>query len=463
MKILNLNYTFSDLIWNYISTFFRICASLILLPFILKKMSSEYVGIWSIFTSITALTILFDFGFTSTFSRNITYVFNGIKILKSKGIELSNNENQNDNIDYSLLKGLILAMKKIYFYMAIFVFFILTTLGSYYIHLVIKNSSLNYTDIWIAWFILCFISTINISTLFYDCLLQGKGLIRLSKQISVLSQLIYLFSAIILINLNFGLVAIISSQFFSIIVTRILSKKYFFTSDLENNIVNIEAYPTKEIIKSIYPNALKLWLTSFGAFLIQRSSIFIGSLFLSLNLIASYSISFQFISIIANISTIYMYTYIPKCIHFRSTNNNFQISKFYLRSLLFFLLTFVFGSLYLFIFGNQTLNYFGSQTNLINNLYLFYFLLFTVLERNHAIAGTILLTNNEVPFFKASIFSGFLTIILLFIFILFFKLELLSLILAPGIAHLYNNWKWPYELFKQLSITKYDFFNILKE
>ena len=52
-----------DVIWNYIATFFKIGSGLILLPFILKMMPTETVGIWTIFTTITTLIALLDLGF----------------------------------------------------------------------------------------------------------------------------------------------------------------------------------------------------------------------------------------------------------------------------------------------------------------------------------------------------------------------------------------------------------------
>jgi len=74
-----------DVLWNYIATFFKISSSLLLLPFILHKLSSEDVGIWSIFSSIAALVFLVDFGFNSSFSRNVTYIFSGVTTLQKDG------------------------------------------------------------------------------------------------------------------------------------------------------------------------------------------------------------------------------------------------------------------------------------------------------------------------------------------------------------------------------------------
>ena len=76
-----------DVIWNYAATFLKIAASALLLPFILRMMPSEMVGIWIVFMAITAFASLLDFGFNPSFARNITYIFSGVKVLKINGFE----------------------------------------------------------------------------------------------------------------------------------------------------------------------------------------------------------------------------------------------------------------------------------------------------------------------------------------------------------------------------------------
>src|SRR5450759_1943815 len=126
-----------DIIWNYAATFLKIASSALLLPFILKMMPSEMVGIWSIFMTITAFSGLLDFGFNPSFARNVTYVFSGVSTLKVKGIETISQEYQ--TIDYGLLKGLISAMRWFYLRMAIVLFLLLSTLGTYYIYSLLQN------------------------------------------------------------------------------------------------------------------------------------------------------------------------------------------------------------------------------------------------------------------------------------------------------------------------------------
>ena len=73
-----------EIAWSYVGTAFMIGAGVILLPFILKKMTDEAVGIWNIFQTITFLVLLLDFGFRPSFARNISYIFSGVKTCRRK-------------------------------------------------------------------------------------------------------------------------------------------------------------------------------------------------------------------------------------------------------------------------------------------------------------------------------------------------------------------------------------------
>jgi len=190
-----------DIFWNYLATFLKIASSVILLPAILKMMSSEMVGIWTIFGTITAFASLLDFGFNPSFARNITYVFSGVKTLKINGYEKI--ELNNQQIDYGLLLGLINTMRWFYKRVALIVLLVFTTLGSIYIRQLLKEYHGDHFEVYIAWGLLCAINTYNIYTLYYDSLLQGKGLIKKSKQIIIIGQAVYLIIATVLILKGF--------------------------------------------------------------------------------------------------------------------------------------------------------------------------------------------------------------------------------------------------------------------
>lgn len=444
-----------DIFWNYGATFLKIASSAILLPFILRMMPSEMVGIWTIFMTITAFTSLLDFGFSGSFTRNVTYVFSGVNNLKAQGYETVLNGTQ--AMDYGLLKGMINAMRWIYLRMSIILFLILAILGTWYVYSLLQNYKGNSQEVYIAWMILCTINTYSLYTLYYDSLLQGKGLIKRSKQIVIVGQTVYLGIATILIIFGFGLIAIVSAQASSVIIVRWMSYRSFFTLEFKQKLNETVTRNKNEVLKAIYPNALKLGLTSLGGFMVQRSALIIGSLYLSLESIASYGITLQLIAVITGLAGIYTATYQPKIAQLRVENNNIVIKELFLKGQLVFLFTYIIGGLGLLLVGEWGLKLIGSQTQLMSTTLIVGAIVISFLETNHSIAAGILVTKNEVPFFKASIFSGGATIILLLLFSQFTNFGLWLMICVPGIAQVvYQNWKWPLEVINELEISQKD-------
>ncbi|MDR2410087.1 MAG: hypothetical protein LBE13_18530 [Bacteroidales bacterium] len=446
-----------DVLWNYAATFLQIGVGVILLPFILRVFPQETVAIWTIFTTIIMLTGLLDFGFNPSFARNVSYVVSGVKELKVTGYNTV--ENDNSEIDYSLFKGLINAMRWFYTRVALILFVLLSIAGTCYMYTVLKSYSGNHTEVYIAWIILVIINSYSLYTMYYDSLMQGQGMVKRSKQIQIVGQSVYLIVAIVLILLRFNLIAIVSAQALSIIIKRILAYRTIYTAGFKQHIHGVKAQARKEILKMVYPNAVKMGLTGLGSFFVTRASIIIGSLYLSLETIASYGITIQIIAIISSIASVYFATYLPKIVQYWVQNDSAVIKQIYMRGCLLLLGTFVLGGLALVFLGEWALNIIGSQTPLLSKSFMAVALLVFLLETNHSNAAGVLLTKNEVPFFKASLFSGAFTVILLFIFLGYLNWDVWSLIFAQGVAELYNNWKWPYEVYTQLHLSKTDIKN----
>jgi O-antigen/teichoic acid export membrane protein len=454
----NMNIGRKDVIWNYAATFLKIGVGVILLPFILRVFPQETVAIWSIFTTVITLSSLFDFGFNSSFARNVSYVVSGVKVLKATGYDTV--ENGGNEIDYGLFKGLINAMKWFYARMAIILFSVLVTVGTCYIHTVLKSYSGDKKEVYISWVILCVINSYSLYTLYYDSLMQGKGLIKRAKQIDVLAYTAYLVSAITLILCRFNLIAIVSAQALMVIIRRYLSWQTIYTIEFKQQLRTVTAAThTRELLKSIYPNALKIGLNSVGWYFISSAPMLIGSLFLPLDAIASYGITMQIIRIIWNISSVYYYTYQPKITQARTQNNKQLIKMFYLKSCWVVLFSFIIFGTTIILLGNWGLNLIKSQTLLLPSFIIIIALLVFFFASIYTIAEDVLLSKNEVPFYKASILTGTATIILVLIFLCCTSLGIWSLVVAPGITQVaYSNWKWPAKVIKELNIKDSDIY-----
>lgn len=437
-----------EIAWSYAGTVFMIGASVLLLPFILNKMPQETVGIWNIFQTITALVLLLDFGFRPTFARNISYIFSGVKTLQRNGVEHTKVEAE---VDYSLLKGCLIAMQHFYRWMALAVWILLATIGTAYFYYILQKYSGDRQDALIAWILLIAINCYNLYTFYYDALLTGKGYITRIQQINILSQLIYIGLAIGLIYLGFGLVAVVSSQLVATIIRRVLAYRVFFTSALKNKLAETEAQDPKSILEAISPNATKVGMTYLGGFLVNKSAILIGAAFLTLDEIAMYGITMQVMDVLARCSMVWYTAYTPRLAQCRASNDIIQLRTYYIRCTLTYTVIFALGGCLWIGVGDWVLNVINSQTSFLPTPLLVLALIVAFLEHNHAQSAGFIMADNRIPFFIPSLVSGAATVFLLWMFLCPFSMGLIALILAPGLAQLaYQNWKWPSVVIKEL-------------
>ena len=82
-----------DVIWSYLGYFFNLCTNIFLMPFLLRMVEGNVLGLWYTFLSVGMFVNLLDFGFSPTLVRNVTYAWCGAKEIKEEGTsELQGNE-----------------------------------------------------------------------------------------------------------------------------------------------------------------------------------------------------------------------------------------------------------------------------------------------------------------------------------------------------------------------------------
>lgn len=439
-----------DVLWNYAATFFKVASSILLLPLILRYLSAEEVGIWAIFSSIAALVFLLDFGFNSSFTRNVTYVFSGATELKKEGFS----DKRTDQVNYDLLNGTLGAMRWFYSRVALFLFLLLISVGSWYIYSITGDYSGDKTQLYAAWTIFCCINAYNLYTLYYESLLMGKGLIRISKQIVIAANVVYLIIGAGLVLYGYGLIALVMAQLISVIIVRVLSYRAFFTKALKKDLSANPAVPTKEVLRATYPNAVKYGVTSLGGFMIQKSSIFIGSAFIVLSAIGSFGITKQIIDILIVMANIAVATYLPKITQLRVEQNNAGIKSIFIKGVLAANVIFILGAATLMLLGPPILSLIGSNTQMVETKVLAALVFSALIGLNAGISGAVISTKNTIPFMKPSLYSGVATVILLFVVLKYTNLGLLGMALAPGLIDLcYQGWKWPLVVIRELKIS----------
>ena len=452
-----------DIAWNFAGTFMRVASGLIVLPLVLRTFPKEEYGLWTIFLSIGAIATLLDFGFSNAFGRNITYIFSGVKTLKAKGYVAVPEDDK--SIDYGLLKSVIVAMKKYYAILAgVFLLLFLIISPFYLPHILSENNYTgDYQAVWTSWLIYGFLVAYQLYTYYYSALLMGRGMVKRNHQAIIIGQSVRILTIYIMVLSGFGLISLVVGQFLGDFITRTFSYFFFYDKKLKAELIIAVASNTKEIIKMMLPNAARIGITSLGGLLITKASVPIASLYLPLEVIGSFGITKQIVDLIASLGVIWFTTFHPKITSHRVSNDFDHLKRMYIKGKLSLFFTFVFCGIGLVIFGSDVLTFIKSQTDLLPSVMIIGLLVVSFLDANHMMSVHMLLTKNEVPFAKAFIITGGVVILLLFFGLKYTSLGVWVMFLAPGMSNIvYQNWKWPLEVMKDLRIKPKDYFLVLK-
>jgi O-antigen/teichoic acid export membrane protein len=302
---------------------------------------------------------------------------------------------------------------------------------------------------------------LNFYFYYYTPLLLGRGLIKESHKTIVLSKLFYVGFSFIGLSLGYGLIAVSIGNLLGSFINRILSYNYFYDEDLKVKLENITDFSKdKNIFSIIWANSYRLGLVSLGGFLILRSNTLLISKFLDLKVVAQYGLSLQLLNILIRSSNVLFNTFLPMFNQLRVKNNINKLKKIFGTSLLIGWGTYIIGVIIIFLLGNNILGLIGSETKLLSDNYLLFLSLILFLEFNHSISSTFITTQNEVPFVKASLFSGFGILISSFLILKYTNFGILGILITQFVIQLsYNNWKWPLIVLNDL---KTNYFELLK-
>jgi len=220
---------------------------------------------------------------------------------------------------------------------------------------------------------------------------------------------------------------------------------------MEEALSGVKADDPKEIMRAIYPNAIKIGLTQLGSLAVNKSAMLIGAAFLTLEEVASYGITLQMLEILCNCSTVPYKAFSPKLAQCRAEKDRSGLRHYYLVCECILLAIWVAGGSVAVLFGDDVLRLIKSQTMFLPTAMFAVMVGFHLLEDNQSMASGFIMSDNRIPFFIPSLLSGAATVVLLWLFLDVLNWSVWGMILAPGIAQLaYQDWKWPSVIIREL-------------
>ncbi len=451
-----MNITKTDVIWSYIAQFFGLCTNIITLPLILTHLSSDILAIWYVFFSVSTLVVMLDIGFQEAFVRNIAYVYGGASVLSKEGIIHNQDSITNGEIDYPLLKSLIITMRRFYGRIVFIILLFLLIPCTFYISY-LSGDIPAYNNIILAWVIYAVSLAITFYCILYNAILQGKGYFKELNILKIGSKLIYLILLILGLLLGYGILAIAVANLIAIIIYSFVAP-FFINKDKMFDILKKITKRDVNLLDIVGHNALKAGVSALVLSFTTRGSTMFFPLFIpSLDIVAQYGLSMQIIVLIWGTSLIYGQVHAPLLAQFRIHQNIQGLKQKFGEAFVVMITIFLIGALSTFLFGNLIFSYIGSNTLLLPALPLLFLFIIYFFDLNHTLAISFIASKNYIPYLKASIVTGIGIAFFMFFFTQVLDWGLYGFIFAIGVGQLlYHNWRWPLEITRDLQCNYKD-------
>lgn len=447
MKLTNRDY-----LWSYIGVFLSLFANIIMTPFVMYFLDGDSFGLWGIFQSLAAITVLFDFGFSTTFSRNINYCWNGAEGLEKNGAKYSSTIAPN----FFLMKKTMTACKIVFLLISSTALFLLLTIGSFYVKHVSANID-SYIPL-IAWVIYTLAIFLNLYFGYFGSFLKGVGAISDVNKVTVVSKIIQITATFILLFCGFGLIGTAIAYLAYGILYRLLAKRKFYQFKgigygLKEITQKIPTNEIKDMFAIVWYNAWREGIVSLSNYFANQVCTIICSLYMPLTQTGAYSLAVQLATAVSQVSAA-MYSANQPVLQSAYINND-QVKVQRTMSLIvfsYFLLNIV-GLLAVIAIGLPILRLIKPDVVVSVSMMLgIGFYQFMLKFRN--CYTSYFSCTNRIPYVNAFAVSAFLCVILSFISMGVFHWGVWGLIISQVLSQgIFNIWYWPMKAHHEMQLS----------
>lgn len=425
----------SSVAWSFASTGLRFGGFIIVLPFLVRTLSSVELGLWYAFLSMGALGGLIELGFAASGTRAAAYFWGGAPHLLKFGTPLNNKEERAPN--FQGLADLVSTMRIYYAAVALLLLVIQGTIGSLWIqHLTEGHANLKH--VLPAWLAYAAGISFNMSAALWPGLLVGIHRVALSQRIVFIAIAANYLVTVCLLFARAGIFAPVAGTILQAMITQRISH-VAFRREAGGGLQQSAGRPSWKILQTLWPMSWRSAAIGLGAYLITQANTIVAASILGLEETASYGLSLQLVSALAGISAIWVTVKVPEFSSLRVAGNTQTLARTFIARIRLSLTTYMIGAALLITVGNQILHFIGAKTEILPRSLFGVMLCFYFLEMHHSQHAQVVLTENQNPFVIPAIASGICVVILSSI--LTPSLGVWGLLLSFGVTQIaFNNW-----------------------
>ena len=427
----------STVVWSWVFNGFRLATGLLLLPLVLRKLSTTELGMYYVFLSQVALAPVIDFGFSSTILRFVSYAMGGAETIQAHGVSKATGSGPN----FGLLWQLFFTTRALYRVMALIVLVILGIWGTYIVELRIHETPSPNTAR-VAWLITLIATVLNVYSSWAPVFLRGMDEVLTSVRITVLASVVRFVFAVGLLLAGAGLMSLPLGDLVGSLIQQVIARRVCLRR------LRRQPSPAKadvwQTLRIMWPNSWRQGLLSLGSYFTVNANTAICLSVLGLAANARYGLSCQLMGVISGMASVWIQVKWPVIGQQLARHDYAAVQRTLWPRMWLTYLTFLSMAAGLLLCGQPLLRLFGSGKQMLPLPWLALLAFSSFLDAQVSIWGALIATGNRVPYLWPSVGASLLAFALSLTLIHTTSLGLGAFVLAPLLAHsLFNHWYWP--------------------
>lgn len=446
----------SDVLWNYIGTFVSMSSGFLLLPLLMLYLKDDELGLWYVYLALSNFALLFEFGFSPTFARNIVYVVSGARRLTVEGCDSSSIK---EGVDWHLLNTVITASKFIYAIIAVAVTVLLVTAGSAYVGYI--SDGVDPAIVWGSWSLFCASVFLNLYFLWSVTVLRGYGDVAGEKKALVASKITQLVVSAVLLFCGFGLIGASIGYLANAVLLRltavVMLRRHKEIEDCRRfDSIPVSNDEIKDVFFTIIHVAWRDGLVQLALYASTQATTILSSLFLGLSETGTYSVLLQFSSAVYSFAVAYPNSFFP-AIQSAYAEGDIGILRHYVcTGIVGYWVLSILGVIGVCVVFLPLLPLLKPGISIDFGLFILICLYLGLLNQ-HSIFCNYIVGMNEIPYMWGYILAALFGSVAVYVLCGVFGLGAWGIILGQAASQLvYNNWKWPFYLCNKIGFTYRD-------
>ena len=376
--------------WGALSV--RALSFAVVLPVALSKLGSAEVSAWLLFSTVASLQMLIDFGFSGTFSREISYALAGRSTTR---MGMARHDCSVGSVSDATIPEILATLRWLYLRLGLITFVLLAVAGSFAVATPIARTT-NPAECWMAWAIVVVATSIAVYGSANSCALIGADRIYLQKRWETALGLLLLLAQLAALLRGGGLLALVTvTQLGSacIVVTNGFLTKSAFRDIPQTRISHAAA---GQHVARLWPAAWRTAIGSMASFGVAQGIVIVAANILSAGEAATAQLGIRLAQILSQYSQVPFYTKIPRFNRLHAQRAPAELSVVATRSTRLSLNLFAITSILVAAAAPKALEVFGSKTRFPTIFFWGLLSLAYLVERIGAMHVQLLLTQNRV-------------------------------------------------------------------